>query len=161
MTSRDLDLLDAIQMAKEIELKAAALYADASQKTFNPLGRGLFEELARFERHHYDKLVELEKSLRGEGAFAGYEGRELAMDVPGEVGSIKEVERMSAMEIITMSRDIEREAEKRYIALAEQSTDPTVASMFKQLAEEEHSHYRILSDAYWSLSNHGVWVWEG
>jgi rubrerythrin len=156
-----MDLLDAIQMAQEIELKAEALYADAAQKTHHPLGRGLFAELAKFERHHYDKLVELEKSLRGEGAFAGYEGRELKIEVSGEVGSIEEADKMSAMSIITMAIDVEREAEKRYTALAEQSTDPAVESMFKQLAKEENSHYRILSDAYWSLNNRGVWAWKG
>jgi rubrerythrin len=158
MTGQDLDLLDAIQIAMEAEQKAAALYADAAEKTRNPLGRRLFEQLAEFERHHYDKLVDLEKSLRGKGAFAGYEGRELSMQVPGEVGSINEAEKMSAMAIITMAIDIEREAENRYSGLAEQTTDPTVESMFKQLAEEEHSHYLILSDAYWSLNNRGVWA---
>lgn len=158
MTSQDFDLLDAIQIAMEAEQKAAALYADAAQKTANPLGQKLFEQLAEFERHHYDKLVELEKSLRGEGAFAGYEGRELSMQVSGEVKSIEEAEKMSAMAIITMAIDVEREAEKRYTALAEQTTDPTAQSMFKQLAEEEHSHYLILNDAYWSLNDRGVWM---
>lgn len=30
--------------------------------------------------------------------------------------------------------------------------------MLRQLAEEEHAHYRILSDAYLGLNNQGVWI---
>ena len=160
MTAQDLDLLDAIQLATEAERKAAALYADAAEKTANPLGQGLFDQLAGFEREHYDELVELEKSLRGQGAITRYEDRELAVEMRGEVGNIPNAEKMSAMGIITMAIEIERSAKKRYLALAGQATDPAVVAMFQQLAEEEQFHYVTLNDAYWSLNNHGVWVWN-
>jgi rubrerythrin len=160
MTRQDLDLLDALEIAKAAEQKAATVYDDAAQKTSNPLGRGLFERLAEFERHHYDKLVELEKSLREEGAFAGYEGRELSLPAAGEAKNVEEAEMMSAMDIITMAIEIEQAAEKKYGALAKQTSDATVRDMFKRLAEEEHNHYLILNDVYWNLNNHGVWEWE-
>jgi rubrerythrin len=159
MTNLDLNLLDAIQMAMEAEQKAAAFYADAAQKTANPLGRGLFDQLAEFERYHYAKLADLEKSMRDEGAFIEYEGRELTLSVPSEVDN-KEANKMSVMEIITLAINAERDAEKRYTTLAEQTTDPDGQAMFKKLAKEEHTHYRILSDEYYNLNNHGVWVWS-
>ncbi len=161
MTGQDLDLLDAIQLAMEAERKATAFYADAAQKATHPIGRGLFDQLAGFEREHYDKLVELEKSLRAKGAFAEYGDRELVVEMSGEVGKIQNAEKMTAMAIITMAIDIERSAKNRYLALAEQASDPAVVAMFKQLADEEQFHYVTLSDAYWSLNNHGVWVWNG
>jgi rubrerythrin len=65
------------------------------------------------------------------------------------------------MAIITMAIDIEQEAEKRYTALAERTSDPRGRSMFERLAEEEHSHYLILNDAYWSLNDRGVWTVPG
>jgi rubrerythrin len=159
VTSQGFNLLEAIQIAKEAEKKAAALYGDASQKAFHPLGRGLFEQLAAFERHHYDKLVELEKSLRGEGAFTAYEGTELAPPAAGEVGAIEEPEHMSAMAIITMAMDVERAAEKKYTAFAEKTTDPQAGSLFKRLAEEERGHYRVLDEAFWNLNEGGGWRW--
>jgi rubrerythrin len=158
MNNEDLTLRDAIQIAKAAEQKAADLYADAAHQTPNPLAQELFEKLAEFERHHYDKLVRLEKSLREEGAFIEYEGREMDFPTSGEVKSIEEPDRKSAMAIITMAIDIEQEAEKRYATLAKQTSDPDGRSMFEQLAKEEHSHYLILSDAYWSLNDRGVWV---
>lgn len=159
MTDHTLSLLDAIQVAMEAEQKAAAFYADAAKRT-TIVARGLFEQLAEFERHHYDKLVVLVKSLREEGAFTPYEGRELVLPAQGEVKDpIEEAQRMSLMDIITLALDVERQAEERYTALAGQTDDPSGRAMFTRLAAEEHIHHRILTDAYWSLNDHGVWVW--
>jgi rubrerythrin len=103
-------------------------------------------------------LVELEQSLRDQGAFIGYEGRELTVPAPSEVQTTVEPNKMSMMGILTTALEIEAEAEKRYTALASQTGDPDGKAMFEKLAEEEHKHHAILSDAYWSLSNHGTWV---
>ena len=157
MTEQNLDLLDAIKIAMEAEKKAAAFYADAAQKT-ETLGRKLLEQLAEFERHHYDILVKLEQSLREQEAFIGYEGREMTVPTPSEVQTTAEPDKMSMMGIITTALGIETEAEKRYTALAGQTSDPDGKAMFEKLAKEEHRHHAILSEAYWSLSNHGTWV---
>ena len=78
----DIGLLDALQMAKEIERDAAATYANAAAKAGSSLGHMLFEQLAEFERHHYRQLVALEDSLREQGAFVEYEPREWASSLP-------------------------------------------------------------------------------
>jgi rubrerythrin len=158
MDDQDINLLDAIQIAKGAEHKAAKLYANAMQQTPNPLAQELFGRLAEYERHHYDRLVELEQSLRDEGAFVEYEGRELDLQRPGEVTQIEEPDRKSAMAIITIALDIQQEAEYRYAALAQATDHPQGQSMFERLAREEHSHYLILSEAYWSLNDRGVWI---
>lgn len=157
MTEQDLNILDAIRIAKEAEQQAAEFYADAAKKT-TVVARGLFEQLAEFERYHFDRLISLEESLRNNGAFIAYEGKELALLAQGEVKSpIEGPDKMSLMEIISKALNVERKAEERYKTLAGQTSDPTGHSMFKQLAEEEHSHYRILTKAYWSLNDRGVW----
>ena len=158
MSEKDLTLVDAIQIAMEAEKKAAAFYADAAQKT-ETLGRELLERLAEFERHHYDILAKLEQSLRDQGTFIGYEGKELTFPAPSEVQTTAEPDKMSMMGIITTALKIEEEAEKRYNALAEQTSDPAGQSMFKRLALEENKHHKILKDAYVNLNNHGTWVW--
>jgi rubrerythrin len=158
MTDQDMNLLDAIKIAMEAEKKAAAFYADAAQRTVT-LGRGLLEQLADFERHHYAILVKLEQSLRDQGSFIDYEGRELTFPAPSEVQTTAEPNKMSMMGIITTALEIETEAEKRYTALAEQTSDPDGQSMFKRLAQEENKHHKILRDAYVSLNNRGVWAW--
>jgi rubrerythrin len=158
MTDQDITLLDAIKIAMEAEKKAAAFYADAAQKA-ETIGRKLLEQLAEFERHHYAILAELEQSLRDQGAFIGYEGEELTFPAPSEVQTTAEPDKMSMMGIITTALEIEVEAEKRYTALAERTSDPAGRSMFRRLAQEENKHHKILRDAYVSLNNRGVWAW--
>jgi rubrerythrin len=150
-------LLQALRMAQAAEQKAAQLYADAAKKTSNPPARELFEKLAAFERHHYEKLVEQEKQLEAAGAFSEYEGRDLEVPSRGEVTEIEEPDRKSAMEVISMAMDIEQQAEERYEGLAGETSDADGKAMFRRLAEEEHGHYVALSDAYFSLSNRRGW----
>jgi rubrerythrin len=157
VTDQDLNLLDAIKIATEAEKKASEFYADSAEKA-NPLGRELLEQLAEFERHHYDILVKLEASLREQGAFTEYEGRELTVPAPSEIQTNEEPNKASLMGIITMALDIEKQAKNRYLSLAEQTTDSLGTAMFKRLAEEEQMHYVILTNAYWSLNDHGTWV---
>lgn len=158
MDDQDLSFLDAIRMAIEAEQNAAAFYTNAAQKTNNPLARRLLGQLAEFEAYHRTKLADLEKSLCENGACILYEGKRLLFKVPDEVEKLKEADRMSAMEVITVAIDIKQKAEERYTALAEQATDPDGQAMFTRLAEEERTNRRILDKAYWSLNNHGIWA---
>jgi rubrerythrin len=158
MTDQDITLLDAIKIAMEAERKAAEFYANAAQRT-ETLGRGLLEQLAEFEHHHYDILVKLEQSLRAQGAFIDYKGEDVTFPAPSEVQRTAEPDKMSMMGIITTALEIETEAEKRYNDLAEQTSNPAGQSMFRRLAQEENKHHKILKDAYVNLNNHGTWVW--
>jgi len=161
MTDQSLNLLDAIQIAMEAEQKAAAFYENAVRETSNPLGQKLFEQLAEFERHHYDKLLALRESLRAAGAFIAYDDYSFSLPAPSEVQGTQEANTKTVMGIITMALDVEQEAEKRYAALAEQTSDAEGRAMFQKLSEEEHQHFLILRKAYWSLNNRGVWEWSG
>jgi rubrerythrin len=158
MEAETLDLTAALRVAKAAEQKAANAYDQAAGQTTNPLARRLFQQLADFERHHYNTLIELEQTLLDEGAFIAYEGKELSYPKSGEVESIEDAERQSTMAVITMAIAIEQEAETRYQKLAEQTSDPDGRSMFERLAQEEHSHYLVLNDAYWSLNDRGEWA---
>ena len=62
-----------------------------------------------------------------------------------------------------LSKAIENEkiAGERYRALAEETADPMGQAMFRNLANEEMIHQRILEDEFFSLSNQGVWGWSG
>ena len=156
MTDQDLQLYDAIRFAKEAEQKATTFYADGATKTANPMGKKLFEQLADFERYHYQKLTDLENSLRAQGKFIGYEGRELLLS-PILPFDRKEKNRMSVMDIITTAMDLETKAGELYKNLALQTSDPDGKAMFERLAKEEQNHYRILANAFPKLNQFGEW----
>lgn len=157
MSEKNLSLFDGLQIAKEAELKAAQFYADGAAKTNNPLGKKLLQSLTEFEQYHFQKLTELENSLKEKGSFIKYTGRELNVSASSLIMDKHEADKVSALGILSIAMDLEVEAKDRYKALIELTTDPDGKAMFTRLAEEEGNHYRIVSDAYWNLSNRGVW----
>jgi rubrerythrin len=154
------NLLDAIRVVKENERISVASYADAALRITNPMGKKLFEQLAEFERFHYKQLSDLEESLEKESGYVNYEGKEFPMPPVFEIAVTLDPGKKSVMTIISAAIDLENKAEKAYSDLASKITDPKGHEMFRMLAEEEHKHYRILMEAYWTLNNIGTWTWS-
>ena len=150
------NLLDAIRIVKENERLASETYANAAKKV-NTLGKQLFIQLSEFEQFHYEKLTALEKSLLDSGKFINYEGKALILPPRLEIKFAETPEHKSLMDIITEAKKLEKQAETVYCDLAEQLEDPQGHDMFCKLSEEEHKHFLILSDAYWSLNQYAVW----
>ena len=163
--SEMLGLEEALDIAMDAELKAQAFYAQAAVEVKDPRGRDLLSRLAAFEQYHYQKLSELAQSLKEDGTYVVYEtkgieqfdplaggGEAAGMDVSGLEG-----------ETAVLSKAIENEkiAGERYQVLADQTEDPQGKAMFRDLANEERMHQRILEDEFFSLSNQGVWGWSG
>jgi rubrerythrin len=151
------NLLDAIRVVKENERIASESYADAAQKMSNRMGKELFEQLSEFEKFHYEQLTALEKSLEENGNFIIYEGKEFPLPPTFEIKAAEEPNQKSLMEIISEAKELEKQTEIAYADLAAELTDPQGHEMFTKLSEEEHNHYRILTEAYWTLNNLGVW----
>jgi rubrerythrin len=150
-------LADGIRIAKDNEKTAADFYAKAAKIAGNPGAKKLFDQLTEFEKIHYERLTALEESLKEKGAFIAYAGTDFKLP-PNLVIKMPELpDRPSVMNIFTQAADLETRAENGYNALAELTTDSQGHDMFLKLAEEEHKHYRILKDVYWTLNNLGQW----
>jgi rubrerythrin len=154
------NLLDAVRVVKENERRALESYADAAKNISNPSGRELFEQLSEFEKFHFERLTALEKSLEEKGDFIDYAGREFPLPPIFEIKAAEEPNKKSVMRIISEAMELEEQAQKAYARLAAQVSDPQGHKMFSRLSEEEHKHYRILMEAYWSLNDSGVWKWS-
>jgi rubrerythrin len=152
-------LLDAVRVVKENERIAYTSYADAAQKISHSIGKSLFEQLAEFERFHYEILSTLEASLEESGQFIDYQGREFPLPPIFEIKAAQEPNSKSVISIITAALGLEKTAEKAYADLADQTTDPKGRALFVRLSEEEYKHWRILNEAYWNLNNLGTWKW--
>jgi rubrerythrin len=153
------NLLDAIRIVKENERIAYETY-DKAAKAITTMGKKIFEQLSEFEKFHYEMLTVLEKSLAEKGEFINYEGKEFILPPRLEVKFAEQPEHRSIMEIITEAMKLELQAENAYSDLAVQLTDPQGQQMFTRLSKEERNHYNILSDAYSSLNQTGVWKWS-
>jgi rubrerythrin len=150
-------LLDGIRLAKENEKAAADFYASAGKTSGNPGAKKLFEELTEFEKIHYERLAALEESLKQDGQYISYAGKDFVVP-PSLVIRLPELpDPASVMKVITEAVDLEARAETAYNKLAELTADLQGHDMFLKLAEEEHRHYRLLQDVYWTLNNRGEW----
>lgn len=152
-------LLDAIRVVKENERIASERYADAANRMQNSMGRTLFLDLSAFEKYHLQKLTLLEKSILDSGNFINYDGRAFPLPPKFDIIAAEEPDSKSVMRIITEAIELEKTAEKSYANLAAQVSDPYGHRMFLRLSEEEHNHQRILTEAYWTLNDLGVWKW--
>jgi rubrerythrin len=152
-------LLEAIRVVKENERIASARYAEAANTISHPMGKELFKQLSEFEQYHFKQITELEKSLLESGDFIDYAGKEFPMPPVFEIKAAHDSNKKSIMTIISEAIDLEKSAEKAYADLASQITVPQGRQMFTRLSEEEHNHYRILNEAYWTLNELGVWKW--
>lgn len=154
------NLLDAIRVVKETERIASVSYTDAAQNITRQKGKILFEQLAEFEKYHYDQLTALEISLEETGDYINYVGKEFPIPPKFEIKAAQEPNTKSVMGIITEAMDLEKQMEEAYTDLAVQITDPLGHEMFSRLAKEENLHYQILGDAYRTLNNFGIWKWS-
>ena len=161
----ELGLEEALDIAMEAELKAHAFYAQAAIEVEDPAGRALLGRLAAFEQYHYQKLAELADSLRDAGRFIEYETRTISEFTPFAGGGEASGTLLDRLEdeasILSVAIENEKIAGERYRALAAATADPTGQTMFKDLANEEQMHQRILEDEFFSLSNKGIWGWSG
>jgi rubrerythrin len=153
------NLLEAIRVVKENERMASEFYANAANTTGSSLGRELFKQLRAFEEFHYARLTVLEKSLELKGDYIVYEGREFPLPPTIAPKAVEEPHHQPVIDIILKAMNLEKQAEKAYADLAAQITDSQGHDMFRKLSEEEHKHYRLLTEAYWNLSNFKAWKW--
>lgn len=156
---RTTNLLDAVAIARQNERDASDAYLEAARQISNPVGKQLFLQLSAFEQYHFEVVSELERALRHKLDFPAYPGQEFPLPPVMEVEAAKEPRDKSVMEIIAAARQHEKDAEKAYARLAAQIKDPVGHETFLRLAREENAHYFILSEAYWTLNNLGVWKW--
>jgi len=157
------ELLKAIDIAIEAELKANKFYKESAEKVSNERGKNLLLQLANFELSHYNKLNDLKKSYSEDGKFIAYQGTEfetVETDAKSEVAGTIESNRDDALQILTMAIDAEKKAFEHYKRMADATNDPEGKEMFQKLADEETLHRRILSDEFYQLSNQGgYWSW--
>lgn len=152
-------LLDAIRIAKDNERIASDNYAAAAMEIHSQVGKHIFTELSKFEQFHFEKLSALEKSLVDEGKYINYEGKEFPLPPIFEIKAAEEPNQKTTITIIAQAIELEKLAEKTYAEMAAQISDPQGHKMFSRLSEEEHHHFVILREAYWTVTNLGVWTW--
>ena len=160
--------LSVLREAVRNELDGKAMYLQAAERTQDDLGRSMFRSFAKEEEQHVHILQVQYAEVNGSGEWIDLEAaRKATRDpelvlFPQEEGEVKEIvpEGTSDLEALKIAMEFEQRAVRMYEKAAEDSADPTSQAFFRELAEWEGTHYRILDNSHDYLANEGEWYFQ-
>jgi len=154
--------MNAVDVAKKMELDSIKFYAEAAEKTRSAIGKKMFETVLEDEKRHLEMVVQMINGMRFTAKDAGPLKRIKTGFESMKDHMMKKVEASGdEMEAFKVAMQMEKEGEAFYQeALAAAKTDKE-KTLFKRLIEEERQHYTIFSNTCFHLTNTGSWfMWE-
>ena len=145
--------LVALQMAIQTEIDGHNFYQRFAQQSGDPNAQQMFDRLARDEIMHLEMLRNTKAMLEQSGEWAEYRG--LALDV-AQGAPIFSQERVqqnvvahtSDLSALRVAYLIEKDAVDFYTRAAAQTDNPNGRRMFRDLADMEQGHLRLLEGEY-------------
>ena len=146
--------LDALQTALTNEMREREFYLKHAQRTKNPVGKRMFQQIGDEELEHYERL----KQLHTEWAKAGKWPESVPLAVSSTVvkdlllGVLKGVDKGAErdaddLEAVRTAIGFEEKGTKFYENLRDQVTDPKEKAFFDLLSKIEREHYLSLKEA--------------
>ncbi|MGZ6249182.1 MAG: ferritin-like domain-containing protein, partial [Syntrophales bacterium] len=145
--------LNALQVALNNEMKEHEFYLKNAERTKNPVGKAMFEQIGGEELEHYQRLKELHANWEKD--------KKWPETVPLKVKdtTIKSVLKNSAqkapktvkgdaddLKAIRVAIEFEGKGTEYYANLRDQVSDPKEKAFFNLLANIEHEHYASLKE---------------
>lgn len=157
-------LYDATAFAIRLENDGITFFAEAAERTRNPLGKVMFLSFLEDEKEHIRRIKMLTLGIVEPETCIG----ELDPDNPRErlKTIFKDMSKKIKKEVTTDSNDldaikvalnIERKVYKFYENASTRALNVREKELYKFLAKEEIIHFQILKNAYTYLSNLDKW----
>lgn len=125
-----------LEFAIEREQEAADFYHNLAARSNSDVMRDVFEQFAREEERHRDKLTAVKVGSRGLGSSAGIQDLSLADYLVEK----KPDPDMSYQDALVLAMHKEKAAFKLYSELAGLAEDVALRDLFLSLAQEEAKH---------------------
>jgi len=145
--------LIALQMAIQTEIDGHNFYQKFAERSTEPDARRMFERLARDEIMHLEILRNTKAMLEQSGEWAEYKG--LALDVAQGAPIFSQervqqniVAQTSDLSALRVAYLIEKDAVDFYTRAAAQTDNLNGRRMFRDLADMEQGHLRLLEGEY-------------
>ena len=160
--------LSVLREAVRNELDGKAMYLQAAEQTRDELGKSMFRSFAREEDQHIHILQVQYAEVSESGDWVDLDAarkapRDPALILfPQEEGEVRAIipEGTSDLEALRIAMEFEQRAVRMYEKAAEDSADPTSQAFFRELAEWEGTHYRILDNSHDYLATKGEWYFQ-
>ena len=161
------DRLNALQVALNNEKTEHEFYLKNSQRTKNPVGKAMFQQIAGEELEHYERLKQLHENwekakkwpdtvpLKVKDTLVKTLLKKAAKDFPaktkGDADDLKAVQTAIAFEA---------KGAEYYAKLRDSVTDQKEKAFFNLLADIEHEHYVSLKDTEQYMIDPASWFRE-
>jgi len=156
--------LNALDVAITNEVREREFYLKCAERTRNPLGKLMFEEIADDELEHYRRLKELREKQRVDEGLPDtvplkVRDTDLKSILRDVIDSIDKVPQLDDDELQAIRRamDFEAQGAAFYAKLRDEVADPKEKAFFDLLANMEHEHYLVLKETEAYLSNPDAW----
>lgn len=145
--------LDALETALNNEMREREFYLKHAERTRNPLGKTMFEQIADDEREHYERL----KELHGEWEKKGIWPKTLPLKVKDTVVKdilsefVKKVDKSAEsddddLQAVRTAIDFEAKGVAFYTKLRDGVEDKKEKDFFDLMASIEREHFLSLKD---------------
>jgi rubrerythrin len=156
--------LNALQVALNNEMKEHKFYLKNAERTKNPVGKAMFEQIGGEELEHYERLKQLHANWEKD--------KKWPETVPLKVKdtAVKNVLKDAAqkapktikgdaddLKAIRVAIEFEGKGAEYYANLREQVSDPKEKAFFNLLANIEHEHYVSLKETEEYLTDPVSW----
>lgn len=158
------DRLDALEIALTNELREHEFYKLNAERTDNPLGKAMFEAIAKEELEHFERLKQLHEVWEKNNSWPETiplkvnktNVQNVLKDVLKKVAEAPRVDRDDLV-AIRAAIDFECDGVMYYELLKEGSIEPNEKAFFNLLANIEHEHFCSLKDTEELLVDANSW----
>ncbi|MBN2123892.1 MAG: ferritin family protein [Deltaproteobacteria bacterium] len=158
------DRLDALDIALTNELREYEFYKMNAERTDNPLGKAMFEAIAKDELEHYEKLKEIYKVWEKNNTWPETiplkvnktNVQNVLKDVLQKVAEAPHVD-MDDLDAVRTAIAFECDGVMYYELLKESSTEPNEKAFFNLMASIEHEHFVSLKDTEELMVDPAAW----
>lgn len=149
----DRERLNALEVALNNEMRERAFYHQNAQRTKNPLGKAMFQQIGDEELEHYERLKELHQKWEKQEKWPETLPlkvkdtviKDVLMDVLKKVNELPGGDD-DDLQAVRTAIDFEAKGTKYYENLRDSSSNPKEKQFFDLLARIEQEHYLSLKD---------------
>lgn len=168
MTEEFSAALVGLRQGMQVELAGCHFYIDLAQRTTNPTGKGMFEQLANDELEHL-RILSLEYQQLSQGKFwselnevrvAAATAEEVPVFPEPGVPVISRPPDATELQALELAMDFERRGYDLYRKAATETPDVSGQAVYNYLAQQESRHFAILQKSHEYLSKQGAWYFD-
>jgi rubrerythrin len=156
--------LDAVEVALNNELREREFYLKNAERTRNPLGKAMFQQIGDEELEHYERLKQLHERWQSQQKWPETVPLKVKDTIVKDilVDFLKRVDETPEgddddLKAVRTAIDFEAKGAKYYATLRDSVSDEREKQFFGLLSKIEHEHYLSLKDTEEYFTDPASW----